>query len=347
VDRLLVAVRLVVLGIAIWNVNTAPVTDTTVLRFDEIASTAGLPWRDHEVEFPPVQVAVIELIGWDGVPITASLLAILACGSDLLTARLIGRRWGQGPRRAYLLIGLPLLAFVYLRFDLVSVALAVGGLAGGGAWLGAAALARIWPLVLFPALRGRQLFWAVATAALGGLSWIALGGIDAVRQVISFRGAGGWEIGSLVGAIVWAVTGGPLRYESGAFRVGQIPGWAAPLQFLVLAAILVIIWRTRDEERAGEPAAAAVAALLVLSPIISDAYVTWIIPWLAIGSFAKQRLLWQGVAITTLTTLPFFLTENLALFQAATIARGLVLLSVVLPALHRPSIAREEASVPR
>ncbi|MGI8479853.1 MAG: hypothetical protein ACR2M2_08370 [Gaiellaceae bacterium] len=334
-DRLLVAVRLAVLGIAIWNVNTAPVTDSTVTRFDEIASTAGLPWRDHVVEFPPLQVAVIELIGWDGVPITASLLAILACGSDLLAARIIGRRWGQASRRAYLLIGLPLLAFVYLRFDPVSVVLAVGGMAGGGAWLGLAALARIWPLVLFPALRGRRLWWALGTLAVGGLAWIALGGFDAVRQVTSFRGAGGWEIGSLGGAIVWAVTGGPLRLESGAFRVGQVPGWVAPVQLLALAATLAIIWLKRDEERAGEPAAAAVAALLVLSPIISDGYVMWMVPWLAIGSMTKKRLLWQGVIVTTLTTLTFLLTEHIALFQAATIARGIVLLSVVVPALRR------------
>ena len=88
----------------------------------------------------------------------------------------------------------------------------------------------IRPLVLFPALRGRQLFWAVATVAFGGLSWLTLGGIDAVRQVVlSLRGAGGWESAAWWGAIVWAVTGGPLHYESGAFRVGENhPGGQLP-----------------------------------------------------------------------------------------------------------------------
>ena len=61
-------------------------------------------------------------------------------------------------------LSLPWIAFLYLRLDLLSVVLAVGGLAlarrraltAGGAMVGIACFAKIWPLALAPMFAARR-----------------------------------------------------------------------------------------------------------------------------------------------------------------------------------------------
>src|SRR4029078_6420642 len=95
------------------------------------------------------------------------------------------------------------------------------------------------------------------------------------------RESTGWGIGSTIGVPVWAFTG-QHRFEEGANRAGAIPT-GAPEALLALTVVTVTtIWllaRRRDEQPAGAPALAAVAALLVFSPVFSPQYVAWLLPW--------------------------------------------------------------------
>jgi hypothetical protein len=336
-------------------VHTKTVSDSSILRFHEIANTAGRPWRDYQLEFPPLQALLVLLLGRGDVASTATLIALTSFGADLATASLLWRGWGVSAATRYLILGLPLLLFLYLRLDLVSVFLSIAAVAlvrrgrerVGGVCFAAAILFRLWPIVLLPALItkrwNRAVMWAAGTLVLGCLGWIAWGGFGAVRQVLTYRGATGWEIGSTIGVVVWMATGGPLRSEAGALRVGSGLSWSRLPLLGVLAAALVAIWRRARRvtvDPFGAPAVAAVAVLLVCSPILSDGYVSWLLPWAAIGVSDRGRKLFVGVlAVVVLTALPFFpsVTRFVTLFQAVTLGRNLLLIFLIVSWLRQGS----------
>ena len=119
----------------------------------------------------------------------------------------------------------------------------------------------------------------------GTLLWVAVFGAGALWQVANYRGASGWQIESVFGAAVRLTTGGPIRIEAGAIRVGQ----TSRLDLLGLRAMTVLlvtlVWvlgRRRRIDPAGGPALASVAILLLLSPVASPQYVVWLLPWAAI-----------------------------------------------------------------
>ena len=177
-------------------------------------------------------------------------------------------------------------------------------------------MTKLWPLVVAPALlierRTRAARWFAGLFVAGVSAWIAYGGVDAIRQVVSFRDAAGWQIESTVGSVVWLVTGGPVRLEGGALRVGEIPGWSRACLMLVLVAALVAIWakaRDRRMDAAGAPSLAALAALLTLSPVFSLQYVMWIAPWAAIAwtDTRTARMGRIGFVISLLTGILAFL----------------------------------------
>jgi hypothetical protein len=55
-------------------------------RYLEIARSAGVPYRDFEVEFPPLTLAVIDLLAGSTVAETAVRLGILSFIVHLITA---------------------------------------------------------------------------------------------------------------------------------------------------------------------------------------------------------------------------------------------------------------------
>jgi hypothetical protein len=281
----------------------------------QIAQGPGLPWRDTPVEYALGDWLVIRAVGWASVGLARALLGLVAFGADLVAWRAVAYGWGRSTATRYLWLGTPLLAFIYRRSDLVTVALAALALAwaardrdraGGGA-LAAAVLTKVWPVVVAPALALERRWKALITAAIafaaGLLGWLALGGIDAVRQVSTFRGASGWELESTIGAVVWAVTG-QHRFEAGANRTGTVPGWAPALLLVATIATIVAVWlvaRDRDRAPAGVPALAAVAALLVFAPVFSPQYVAWLLPWAAVAGGDGRRWTWLGGAPVILT----------------------------------------------
>ena len=298
----LLVLRLVVMVSVAIDVPHFP--SSTAARFHEIAHAPGVPYRDVDIEYPVGELVLIHAVGAWSLGITQALLAVVAFGADIVAFACLSAGWGREAARRYLLLGAPLLVFIYRRSDLVAVALAVGGIlasrrgreARGGSLLGLGVLSKLWPAVLLPVLvllrRTTSLWASVVTVAAGVVGWLALGGVEGIRQVVSLRGAVGWELESTVGAVVWPLTGDH-RYEQGANRTGAIPGWARVAMAVLLVLGLALVWwraAHRTVDPAGVPALVAVAMLLVLSPVLSPQYVSWLVPWAAIASLDVPRI---------------------------------------------------------
>jgi len=272
-------------------------------RFRAIATAPGLPYRDRPVEYAPGETLLIELLGRGSVVATARAVAVVALAADLATFALLHRTAGARAAARYLTLGAPLLPFIYLRLDPVPTALAVLGIAvaerarerAGGVTLAIAALTKAWAGVLAPwwlvTRRRSALWWFVAVAATGVAAWLVVGGLDALAQVATFRHATGWHVAGLVGDLVWLLGGGTPTVQAGALRIGDVPGWAPPALGLAAIAVEVAIWRRATiEEGVGPPALAAVAALVLASPLFSIQYVWWFLPWAAIAPVERSRV---------------------------------------------------------
>lgn len=349
----LLALRVLALVAVIAGVPHVP--NAAAQRFVEIAHAPGLPWRDGAVEYAIGDWLVIRAVGWGSVGLARALLGLVAFGADLVAWRAVASGWGRAAATRYLWLGAPLLVFIYRRSDLVAVALAAAGLAlasrgrerAGGVSLAGAVLAKLWPIVVAPALaieRHARALRTVAIALIAGLAgWLLLGGVDALRQVGTFRGATGWELESTVGVVVWAVTG-EHRFEAGANRTGTVPAGVGPALLAATLLAVVAIWllaRRRPLTPAGVPALAAVAALLVFAPVFSPQYVAWLLPWAAIAGRDGRRWTWLG-------SVPVILTGTLVTLWYADVdlgpggnqlflaARNLAVMAIVIVYLLRP-----------
>ena len=308
---LLIGVRVLIAGLDLGHTGGLS-DDVDVRRFVQIVDTPGRAYRDFPVEYMPLELIAIHGLVGGSLDGTFQRVVALSLLCDLLAFAGIWYGWGKRPAALYLVFGLPLLTFLYFRFDPVAVAMAVWGFAlarrgrddSGGAVLAAAALTKLWPIALLPALaierRWRAGAWAAGVLILGGALWIAYGGVDAIHQVATFRGATGWEVESTIGDLVWIVTGGPIRLEAGSTRVGVIPGWARAGLSLLLVAAIVAVWRVAARRwpagdgplgpgSLGGPALAALGALLALSPLFSIQYAAWIVPWAALAATSTDR----------------------------------------------------------
>ena len=182
---------------------------------------------------------------------------------DLAIAAIVAWAWGRRAGIAYLVIGLPFLLypFIYLRLDLLSVFLAVLGIAlvrrrhqyAGGATLAIACFAKLWPVVLLPMLIVRRAWRALGAFAAVGVAgiaaWVAYGGIDGPVQVLTFRGAKGWEFESTVGALVRSAGGVTPHIERGAWRVGEVTSLVSGLLVLAVLAGVAAAWLLASRAR--------------------------------------------------------------------------------------------------
>jgi hypothetical protein len=355
-----ISIRVVVLIATIREGIVGPLTDD-LARFREIFLAAGAPYRAFPVEYAPGEVLFIRLFGSASTGSFATRLAVLAFVADLAAWLAVTWGWGRVPGLAYLLLGTPLLVFLYMRFDLVPVALAAWGAAlvvrgrerASGVAFAAAILTKLWPVVLIPMLavqrRRRALTYAIATTLLGLVVWVATSGTDAVRQVATFRGATGWDVGSLVGSVVWITTGETFRQEQGAPRVGTVPGWSTAALTAVLIGLLVAVWwraARRPEDAPGAASLAAVGALLVCSPLFSAQYAAWLLPWAAIASARGHRpMVWTTAAITIVTgaVVLVYTPDDVTPAQILLVIRNAAVLALPVLWLAR---ARERAPTP-
>src|SRR5439155_15638868 len=127
VAALLLCLRI---GTLIFALSTIPSSGGSGLgndahRYHDIATTAGRPYRDFQVEVPPLAVFGFEIIGGADARSFARRLAVATLAADTAIALILLRTWGRGAAYRYWVIGTPLSLFIYLRVDLISVLLAV------------------------------------------------------------------------------------------------------------------------------------------------------------------------------------------------------------------------------
>jgi len=272
---------------------------TYLPRFTEIAAAEGRAYRDFPVEYPPVALGAIELVAGTNANETGANLVWLMVLFDLVTAVALGIGWGRRAAVFYLLLTVPILAFLYTTIDLISVALAVSAVALvvrgrerlGGVALAAAVLAKVWPVALVPMMvaqrKRRALAWSVGALALGTLVWAWWGGPSGLLQVATQRHTPGWEFESLVGSLLWALGRGGLVSISDSTRVvGVAPWWAKALLLGAAVAGIAAVWHRasrREPRELGLPAVAAVSILLLAAPLLSPPYMIWLAPWAAIA----------------------------------------------------------------
>jgi len=291
-------------------------------NFYTIATRAGRPYLDFPVEFPVGTVQVFRTVG----SIAGSranfgvYLVIVSVVADAAIACALYWGWGTAAAAGYALIVIPLIDLFFLRTDLWSTAIATIAVA---AWrrerrvtaaigFAAGAAFKLWPLAFLPLLlvpaRGRGRAVPIATAVAAGLAvlggWLWVAGASGLYQVLTFRGARGWEIESTVGAVWMLVDQSSMRVEAGAWRIGTTSGAISVLLF-VLGGIptLWMIWRGGRTGHLGAGWAGGLSSLLVLSALLSPQYSAWLAPASGVAWVEGDK------RIAVLTGLAVFLTN--------------------------------------
>jgi hypothetical protein len=359
----LLLVRLVIVMVAVRSATTASPTED-VARFQEIRATEGVPYRDFAVEYAPLEVLFVRVFASVDGATTTARLAVLAFLADLATWLAVGFGWGSTTARRYLWLGTPLLVFAYTRFDLVAVAVAAWGAAlavrrherAGGLTMAAAILTKLWPATLVPGLlvSGRKcaFVWCVGATGLLVAAWVAIGGVRGISDVVTFRHAAGWEVESTIGTIVWIATGGPIRMEAGAPRIGTVPPLASVVLAVSLVGMLAAVWITaarRERAAFGAASVAAIASLVALSPTFSLQYAAWFLPWGAIAMSDGDRWHFWGVAAVSVLSAVLFVVygpERAALGQSLLMCRNALVVALPILWLLRDgqSVATDNAA---
>jgi hypothetical protein len=307
-----------------------------VRRYEQMATAEGTPYKDFQVEYPPVTFAIIKITHGSSLGVSIALVGLSQLVCDLAISFILRWVWSLRTQAAYLVLGFPLVAFpfIYARVDLFTVLLVVIGLAlvrrgadgWGGAALAGAVLAKVWPFAVAPILlierKKRGLVSFVVTGAVAGLAWIAVAGTSGVQQVFSFRDATGWQVESLPGILWHLKDPSRIKFESGAFRTGVMPLWARPtLTLLSIVFVVLAWWLAARRRRAGASddvvyalaPLACTLSLLIFAPILSPQYIVWFLPFSAVLA-ASGRWLIAGLtlAITAVTTVSYITVPSAA-----------------------------------
>lgn len=278
-------------------------------QYHERVTAEGTPYRDFNVEFPPVTLGELRAVRGSTPVETGLHLAWAQFLLDGATLLVIGLVWGSAALGAYLLLTALFAPFMFLQVEPLVVALVVFALAGvelrrdrlGGTLLAVAAFAKVWPIVLIPILAARGKWQAVryclTTGILGLAAWMWWAGPSAPVMFFRYLSSGGWEVGSVVGTFVGLFTKDPIVVAAGTNRVESVPLWASV--FLLATALVAAGAAALRTRRGGSWEVAAffaVGALVLLSPIFSPQYVLWLVPFAAISG--KPRLLAvAGIAV--------------------------------------------------
>jgi hypothetical protein len=340
------------------------------LAYRATVAAPGVAYRDKTVVFPPLSYAAFDAIeSHTGVTTSGRLLVGIQLASDLAIAGALAAAWGRRAAVAWLALLIPFLptGWVFARIDLLSVALAVGGLAlirrraerSGGLLMALGTLAKVWPLAILPGLvvegRRRAAIWAAGTLGLAGTVWLIIGGASGVLDTFTFGHATGWQIESTIGAVRFLAGGGPVRLEVGALRVGSTPGWAGPLLDVVLVALVAAAWglaaQRRDDPRVADVARlAAVGAVLVCSPVLSPQYLVWVLPFVAVLAVDGAVVTLGALAVVATAALayeydPFQAGETR--WQLVAVGRNAVLVALVAVGFARLISATSAARTDR
>ncbi len=375
-----IVIRVVAIGVLLlgpWTDEATELSGWDAERFQEIADRDAAAWVDQPIEYPPGSVALFDLIAGDDVVSTNRAIIVVSAIAEVAGTALLWRRFGARAAKGFTILGLPLVPMGYLRLDLVvtiiaaaaAVALVSGphksgrtgrlGQAAFAALVVIGAMIKLWPALLIMGAvgigrRSAALFTA-ALGALAGLIWLGVvgDGLEPLDQVLSLRGATGWHLESLPGALIALVDDGEPRLELNAFRIGTI---SDPLVLVgrALAVLMTIALAVAAAAHSGERGLpvrrlglvmlGSVAALMITAPLVSPQFVLWLTPWGALllvdrgdggpedDEPALDRPLWLLAAAVVLTgfTLTAFGPANLAQTVPALLltVRNLALLAI-------------------
>lgn len=311
-----------------------PNTNSDFDNYYEIGTRSGRPYLDFPVEFPVAAVQTFRALA----PMAGNrerfgiVLVVANVIADLAIAGALAWGWGIGAAACYAFVVIPLVDLFFLRMDLWSTALATIGVA---AWrrgrpsaaaigFGAGAAFKLWPLMLLPLLlvpsgTARRVT-AIATAAATGLvifgAWLWVAGWTGLYQVLTFRGARGFEVESTVGAVWMFVSRSSMRHEQGAWRIGTS---SAPISLALFALgalpCLWMIWRGARTNHLGAGWAGGLSSLLVMSALLSPQFAVWLAPASGVAWVEGDA----GIAV--LTGLAVFFS-NLVFKSFAPLLRG-------------------------
>jgi len=299
-------------------------------RYDEISNSQGTAYRDFEVEYPPVTLALIKATHGHDRQATLTGLILTQLALDLGCIAVLWWAWSKRTALAYLVLSAPLVLFpfLYVRIDLLSVFLATLGLGlarrglerSGGVALAVSVFAKVWPVVVAPVLLIERKTKATITATIGvivgAVAWVAWVGTTGPEQVLSFRGAKGWQIESLPGIWFHVTDAQRSHVESGAWRTfATMPGWSRPVLTALSLGTVLLAWglayrrrRAGDDDSVvyGAAPLVSVLGLLIFAPILSPQYILWMLPWAAITVAAGNRVQgWLTLVVTALSTYIF------------------------------------------
>ncbi|HEX6538537.1 MAG TPA: glycosyltransferase 87 family protein [Candidatus Dormibacteraeota bacterium] len=291
-------------------------------RFFAIGHAAGRPYGDFPVEYPPVLVALVKLLALttpDEHAFTVTII-VISLIAEASVAVLLWRSWSRETALWYLTVNTLLLALFVVRLDLLTVALVTGAIVASlrakprlaAVCMVLAIGLKLWPLpvallvlpILAPGDRRKYIVTGLACTAVLLASWLALGGVAGLEQVVSFRGAVGWQIESFVGSFVRLFTVEPAFSSAGAQRFGHVPGGVAPA--MQLAALALTVWavaHVRARRDLGAAWVVSVGGFLLASTLFSPQFVAWLVPAGAIAWASGDALVAAAVAAVALATL--------------------------------------------
>ena len=296
------------LPIAVVAVGNSKLPNADLDNYYDIATRSGRPYVDFPVEFPVATTQTFRTLA----PIAGNRerfgvsLVILSVAANLAIAGALGWGWGIEAAACYALIVIPLIDLFFLRMDLWPTALATIAAAAWRrerrvlaaiGWVAGAAF-KLWPLMFLPLLLvasdARRQIAPLATAVAAGLmvlaGWLWVAGPSGLYQVLTFRGARGWEIESTVGALWMLFDQSSMRVESGAWRIGTMSGPTSILLFVLGAVPCVwMIWRGARTRHLGAGWAGGISVLLFMSALLSAQYSAWLAPASGVAWVEKDR----------------------------------------------------------
>jgi hypothetical protein len=328
-------------------------------RYWTIASTPGTPYRDFQVEHPIGTLLLFRTLAATTGSRNGFALGVVLINAVADMTIIAALVWGWGPAAgaAFAVTVLPIAALLLDRIDLWSMAAATVAVAAwkrernllAGASLALGAAFKLWPLmfgVLFAATWWRRrsaralasLLSMTAVSSVLLVVWWILAGWHGMYEVLTFRGATGWQIESTVGSVIHLVTRYPVRLEQDSWRIGTLVGPVTILMFVIAMPVCFwSVWRGGTRGHVGAGWLAGVSALLLLSALLSAQFAGWLLPGAAMswveGNRRSAALAWIAAALTGLFMAMYGSVVDGTLGAVLVVLRNVVLAVLCVSAL--------------
>ena len=309
-----------------WNNFTgqfrqACYTDIYPLYYNEGLSAGQVPYSGHQVEYPVLIGAAMQLAAWtvhsvtdpfargrDFYYVTVLLLAICLLAGVLATGYAAGQE--QGGLKAELMVALSpgLILAAFINWDLLAMAVTAGGIAAwaarrevlAGVLLGLGVATKFYPLLIFAALlllclrAGRVREFGQALAA-GVFTWLAVNLPIAIlapagwAKFFAFSRSRGADWGSL-----WYMFEHFNIPVVGSTSLGELNLMSSVSFAIAFVAIVALALTAPRRPRLPQLCFLLLASFLMLNKVWSPQYVVWLVPFAVL---ARPRLwpylLWQ------------------------------------------------------